>query len=83
MWGGSLVAIGLTISLAQGIIHPYYLVALAAPLGGLVGIATMGLWERRATWAGRIGLAAGLAATVIWRPCCRPHFDWFLALRPS
>ena len=52
--------------LAQGIIHPYYTVALAAPLGGLVGIATMGLWERRATWAGRLGLAAGLGATVWW-----------------
>ena len=30
------------------------------------GIGTMGLWERRATWVGRVGLAAGLAATVIW-----------------
>ena len=66
LWGGSLVCIGLTISMAQGIIHPYYTVALAPPLGALVGIATMGLWERRATWVGRVGLAAGLGATVIW-----------------
>ncbi len=35
LWGGSLVAIGLAISLAQGIIHPYYTVALAPPLGAL------------------------------------------------
>ncbi len=55
LWGGSLVCTGLVISLAQGIIHPYYTVALAAPLGGLVGIATMGLWQRRGTWVGRIG----------------------------
>ena len=47
LWGGSLVCIGLTISLAQGIIHPYYTVALAPPLGALVGIATFGLWQRR------------------------------------
>ena len=51
LWGGSLVVTGLTISLAQGIIHPYYTVALAPPLGALVGIATIGLWERRARLA--------------------------------
>jgi 4-amino-4-deoxy-L-arabinose transferase-like glycosyltransferase len=83
LWGGSLVAIGLTISLAQGIIHPYYAVALAPPLGALVGIATMGLWERRASWAGRIGLAAGLAATVIWSVVLLGRTsNWFPALRP-
>ncbi|HEX4162998.1 MAG TPA: glycosyltransferase family 39 protein, partial [Acidimicrobiales bacterium] len=83
LWGGSLVAIGLTISLAQGIIHPYYLVALAAPLGGLVGIATMGLWERRATWPARVGLAAGLAVTVAWTAVLLGRTsNWFPALRP-
>ena len=83
LWGGSLVCTGLVISLAQGIIHPYYLVALAAPLGGLVGIATMGLWQRRDSWAGRIGLAAGLAATVVWGYVLLGRTsDWFPALRP-
>ena len=83
LWGGSLVAIALTISMAQGIIHPYYLVALAAPLGGLVGIATMGLWERRATWAGRAGLAAALAVTVAWSAVLLGRTsNWFPALRP-
>jgi 4-amino-4-deoxy-L-arabinose transferase-like glycosyltransferase len=83
LWGGSLVAIGLTISMAQGIIHPYYLVALAAPLGGLVGIATMGLWERRATWPGRVGLAAALAVTVAWSAVLLGRTsNWFPALRP-
>jgi hypothetical protein len=60
------VGTGLVISLAQGIIHPYYTVALAPPMAGLVGVATFGLWQRRATWAGRVGLAAALAATTIW-----------------
>jgi 4-amino-4-deoxy-L-arabinose transferase-like glycosyltransferase len=83
LWGGSLVAIGLTISLAQGIIHPYYTVALAPPLGALVGIATMGLWERRSTWVGRIGLAAGLATTVIWGAVLLGRTsNWFPALQP-
>ena len=83
LWGGSLVSIGLVISLAQGIIHPYYTVALAPPLGALVGIGTMGLWQRRATWVGRIGLAAGLAATVAWSYILLGRTsDWFPALRP-
>ena len=83
LWGGSLVSTGLVISLAQGIIHPYYLVALAAPLGGLVGIATMGLWQRRDSLVGRLGLAAGLAATVVWTYVLLGRTsDWFPALRP-
>ena len=83
LWGGSLVCIGLTVSLGQGIIHPYYTVALAAPLGGLVGIATMGLWERRSTWVGRLGLAGGLAATVWWGYVLLGRTpNWFPALRP-
>ena len=69
LWGGSLVSIGLVISLAQGIIHPYYTVALAPPLGALVGIATMGLWQRRAT----LGRAD--------RPGRRPGRDGRLELR--
>ncbi len=83
LWGGSLVSTGLVISLAQGIIHPYYTVALAAPLGGLVGIATMGLWQRRESWVGRVGLAAGLAVTVVWSYVLLGRTsDWFPALRP-
>ncbi len=83
LWGGSLVSTALVISLAQGIIHPYYAVALAAPLGGLVGIATMGLWQRRDSLVGRIGLAAGLAATVVWSYLLLGRTaDWFPALRP-
>jgi 4-amino-4-deoxy-L-arabinose transferase-like glycosyltransferase len=83
LWGGSLVCIGLTISMAEGIIHPYYTVALAPPLGALVGIATMGLWERRGTWVGRVGLAAGLGATVVWSYVLLGRTsDWFPALRP-
>jgi 4-amino-4-deoxy-L-arabinose transferase-like glycosyltransferase len=83
LWGGALVGIGLTISLGQGIIHPYYTVALAPPLGGLIGISTFGLWQRRAGWAGRAGLAAGLAATTVWSFVLLGRTkNWFPELRP-
>jgi 4-amino-4-deoxy-L-arabinose transferase-like glycosyltransferase len=83
LWGGALVCTGLTISMAQGIIHPYYTVALAAPLGALVGIATFGLWQRRDAWVGRLGLAAALAATVVWTWVLLGRATgWFPALRP-
>ena len=38
LWGGSLVVTALVFSLAAGIIHPYYTVALAPAIGALVGI---------------------------------------------
>jgi 4-amino-4-deoxy-L-arabinose transferase-like glycosyltransferase len=83
LWGGSLVCTGLVISLAQGIIHPYYTVALAPPLGALVGITTVGLWQRRDRWVGRIGLATGLGATCLWGVTLLHRTpDWFPALRP-
>jgi 4-amino-4-deoxy-L-arabinose transferase-like glycosyltransferase len=82
LFGGALVGTGLVISLGQGIIHPYYTVALAAPLGGLVGIGTMGLWQRRSTWIGRVGLAAALLATSVWGYVLLDRTpDWFPFLR--
>jgi 4-amino-4-deoxy-L-arabinose transferase-like glycosyltransferase len=82
LFGGALVGTGLAISLGQGIIHPYYTVALAAPLAGLVGIGTMGLWQRRSTWVGRAGLAAGLLATSVWGFVLLDRTaDWFPFLR--
>ncbi|HVB92346.1 MAG TPA: glycosyltransferase family 39 protein [Acidimicrobiales bacterium] len=83
LWGGCLVSIGLTISLAQGIIHPYYAVGLAPPLAGLVGIGTMSLWRRRGTWVGRACLAAALAVTVAWSFVLLGRSpEWFPPLRP-
>jgi 4-amino-4-deoxy-L-arabinose transferase-like glycosyltransferase len=82
LWGGTLVAIGLTISLGQGIIHPYYTVALAPPLAGLVGIGAVGLWQRRSRWLARVSLAAALVATAVWGFVLLDRTpDWFPFLR--
>jgi 4-amino-4-deoxy-L-arabinose transferase-like glycosyltransferase len=66
LWGGSLAVTALVFSLAAGIIHPYYTVALAPSIGALVGMGSVLLWrERSRTWA-RLVLAAAVAATSAW-----------------
>jgi 4-amino-4-deoxy-L-arabinose transferase-like glycosyltransferase len=54
------------ISLAKGIIHPYYSVAAAPAIGAMVGIGASALWEQRKHLFARIALAAALAATAVW-----------------
>ena len=66
LWGGSLVVTALVFSLAAGIIHPYYTVALAPAIGALVGIGSVLLWhERSRVWA-RVVLAGTVAVTSVW-----------------
>ncbi|HET6873885.1 MAG TPA: glycosyltransferase family 39 protein, partial [Acidimicrobiales bacterium] len=53
LWGAWLIVGGLTISLSQGIIHPYYTVALAPAIGGLVGCGAALMWANRERWVAR------------------------------
>ena len=66
LFGGSLLVTGVVFSFAQGIIHPYYTVALAPAIGALVGIGCSLLWHRRHEWLSRLFLALGIAATAVW-----------------
>jgi 4-amino-4-deoxy-L-arabinose transferase-like glycosyltransferase len=66
MWGGTLVVTGAVFSFAQGIIHPYYAVALAPSIGALVGAGTVQLWQRRTTLIARLFLCAATLAAAIW-----------------
>jgi 4-amino-4-deoxy-L-arabinose transferase-like glycosyltransferase len=66
MWGGGLLLTGAVISFAQGIIHPYYTVALAPCIGALVGAGAVELWRRRDRLPWRIVLAATVAASAAW-----------------
>ena len=61
--GGTLVVTGLAFSFGAGIIHPYYSVALAPAIGGLVGAGAWLLWERRAAWWARIVAAVVVLGT--------------------
>ncbi len=83
LWGGWLLVTGLTFSYAQGIIHPYYNVALAPAVGALVGIGTVTLWHHRRRRSGRVVLAVALAATVVWSFVLLSRSpSWFPWLRP-
>ena len=66
LWGGWLLVTGLAISLGQGIIHPYYTVALAPAIGAIVGIGSVALWRRRGDLDARLFLAAAVGVTAWW-----------------
>src|SRR6185503_4614198 len=60
IWGSWLVVTGVVFSLMRGIFHEYYAVALAPPIGALVGIGASMLWQRREHW-GAMATAAAAA----------------------
>jgi 4-amino-4-deoxy-L-arabinose transferase-like glycosyltransferase len=66
LWGGWLLLTGAVFSFAQGIIHPYYSIALAPPIGALVGIGASMLWKRRSMLRARLLLAGALLVTAAW-----------------
>ena len=62
IWGLWVAVTGLTFSFMAGIIHPYYMVALAPGVAGLAGLGGVLLWQRRSLPAAAVPLAAALAA---------------------
>ena len=66
MWGGWVLITGLVFSFMAGIIHPYYMVALAPGIAALVGIGATALWQARLGLAGRITAAAAVLASAVW-----------------
>jgi 4-amino-4-deoxy-L-arabinose transferase-like glycosyltransferase len=83
LWGGWLLVTGLVFSYAQGIIHPYYNVALAPALGAVVGIGTVTLWHHERRRLGRAVLAVALAVSAVWSFILLGRSpNWFPWLRP-
>jgi 4-amino-4-deoxy-L-arabinose transferase-like glycosyltransferase len=63
VWGLWLLVTGLTFSFMGGIFHPYYTVALAPAVAAVVGIGSVLLWQRRASYAASIVMACTVAFT--------------------
>jgi 4-amino-4-deoxy-L-arabinose transferase-like glycosyltransferase len=66
LWGGWLVVTALVFSFMSGIIHPYYSVALAPGIAGVVAISARELWRGRAHPPVRYVLAGMVAVTGVW-----------------
>ncbi len=66
MFAGWLLVSALVFSYMSGMVHPYYTVAMAPAVAGLVGAGTVWAWRDRAGWPGRIALAAMIASTALW-----------------
>ena len=66
LWGGWVLVTGLVFSYMNGIIHPYYMVALAPGVAALTGIGAIALGQARLETAGRIAAACGILASAGW-----------------
>jgi 4-amino-4-deoxy-L-arabinose transferase-like glycosyltransferase len=66
LWGGWLLVTGLVFSYMNGIIHPYYTVALAPAIAALVGIGAVVAWRARSALFVRLVLAAAVLVTAWW-----------------
>ena len=66
LWGGWLLVTGVVFSYMQGIIHPYYMVALAPAIGALVGVGAISLLQSGLSIVGRAVAAVGVLVTGIW-----------------
>ncbi|GLZ37360.1 glycosyltransferase family 39 protein [Actinokineospora sp. NBRC 105648] len=83
LWGLWLVVTGAVFSLMDGIIHPYYAVALAPAVGALVGIGAVLAWRRRTEPVAAGLLAAGVALTAVEASLLLAReSDWLPWLRP-
>jgi 4-amino-4-deoxy-L-arabinose transferase-like glycosyltransferase len=82
LWAGWLLVTGAVFSFMDGIIHPYYTVALAPAIAALVGISVRELWRGREFLASRIVLATMSAATGVWAFILLDRTpEWLPALR--
>jgi 4-amino-4-deoxy-L-arabinose transferase-like glycosyltransferase len=86
LWGGWLLVTGLVLSLASGIIHSYYTVALAPAIAALVGLGVAELWRAGGVAAARWTLATLVAAGAWWayvllgRATWHPELRWIVLL---
>jgi 4-amino-4-deoxy-L-arabinose transferase-like glycosyltransferase len=64
--GGWLLVTGVVFSFMSGTVHPYYTVALAPAIGGLVALGGVVFWRNRERWIGRVGLAGLMVLAGGW-----------------
>jgi 4-amino-4-deoxy-L-arabinose transferase-like glycosyltransferase len=65
-WGVWMLTSGLVFSYMQGIMHPYYTLAMAPAVAAVTAISTRELWRGRQFASSRATLALMLVTTVAW-----------------
>ncbi len=84
LWGGWLLVTAVVFSFMNGIVHPYYTVALAPAVGAVIGIGAPLLWQHRAdiraatAMSGAVLITAVLAAVLLARQ--DDPFPWLRAI---
>ncbi|MDJ0396533.1 glycosyltransferase family 39 protein [Rhodococcus sp. G-MC3] len=82
LWGGWFVVTGVIFSYMSGTVHPYYTVALAPAIAGMIGTGVYALWQIRERLPARLGLsvvtvASGISAWILlnrnatWHPALK------------
>ena len=82
IFGGWMIVTGVVFSFAKGIIHPYYTVALAPAIAGVVAVGAFETWRHRDELLSKILLGASTASTAAWSYALLDRSpDWLPALR--
>ncbi|MDV6263672.1 ArnT family glycosyltransferase [Rhodococcoides yunnanense] len=82
LWGGWFLVTALIFSYMSGTIHPYYTVALAPALAGMIGTGGYALWLRRESIWGRAGMATMMITAGAWSwVLLNRNTDWLPALK--
>jgi 4-amino-4-deoxy-L-arabinose transferase-like glycosyltransferase len=85
VFGGWLLVEAFVLSSSKGIVHPYYVSALAPGVGAMTGVGAWALWRlcRRRMPAPGLVLAAGaVAATVACEIVLMHRHDWMRSFAP-
>ena len=84
IWGGWLAVTATVFSYMNGIVHPYYTVALTPAIAAGIGIGSTMLWRRRSDVRAATALAgAVLVTTVLAAVLLSRHGDWMPWLRAA
>ncbi|CCQ15302.1 putative glycosyltransferase [Rhodococcus sp. AW25M09] len=82
LWGGWFLVTALIFSYMSGTIHPYYTVALAPAIAGMIGTGGYALSIRRESIWGRAGMASMMVAAGTWSwVLLHRNADWLPALK--
>lgn len=82
IWGGWLVVTAVVFSHMNGIVHPYYTVALAPAIAAGIGIGATLLWQRRNDIRAATAMSATVLVTVVLAAALLSrHSEWMPWLR--